>query len=245
MKKKIIISVVMLCLLLVLPITVSAKQIKQTVYVKHRIQLELPENVKVAPKRMKWRSEKPKIASINQKGMLNPKKAGETKITVLEKKTKKLLAVFKIKVEKFKEEEVSVKYKKYYDYQSFFEESETNYRVLSSRKEVKEFLNEYKDYMQEDLYNALAGYKNKFFKKNVLCLLENTLPGGGMDIEEIGWEKILNDNGKICLQLELTQAFPKDASITCAICYDTYVIELKKSEAVNIEEYSILTHKLY
>ncbi len=263
MKKRNIFIVFMVCILLCLPISVSAKNksapVKKTIYVNQTVKLKLPSTVKKVKNTLKWKTGNTKILHVTQSGKITGLKPGVTTVTVVSKKNKSIKQIYKITVKEFESKVLDVKLSKISDVNyrmgNFIDDK---YVVLNSKKELDNFVKKmdsvYKSsisglyeegasstenkFKKTDFYKKLKKYKKKYFKAKTLCLLESALPSSMQKVQEGDFLCVQKKSGKVYGQLELNY-MQTEGGMTTDMFYETYFIELNKSDADMLQGYEI------
>lgn len=250
MRKRNILTLLILCIFLCLPSPVSAKTqskstpIRKTIYVNQTVKLQLPSTVKKVKKTLKWSAKNTKILSVSQNGKITGLKAGTTTITAVSKKNKSIKQIYKITVKEFESKVIAVKLSKIGD-RSFRMGSliEDKYVVLNSRTELNNFVKKmssvYRGNLKKtDFYKKLKKYNKKFFKTKTLCLLESELPSSMQRVQEGDFICVQKKSGKVYGQLNLNY-IKTEGAMTADMFYETYFIEMDKNDADMIQGYEI------
>lgn len=251
--KKLFVYLLTLCILLSVPISVSAKSksavVKKTIYTNQTVRLEVPSVSSKVAKTLKWKTSNRKVVRVTQKGKITGVKKGTATITAVSKKNKSIKLSYKVTVKEFEEKALNVKVTKTGNHFGYLDTlMNKKYVVITSQKELDSFLKEMnleynkKDYSgkfkKTNIYKKLSKYNKNFFKKKTLCLLENALPSSMQNVEEEDFLCIQKKSGKVYGQLRLTYLNTSDA-MTADMFYETYFIELKKSDAEVLQGYEI------
>ncbi len=259
MKKKTrILGVLMLCMMLCVSISVSAKDKnssdveKKTIYINQTVKLEVPSVTKKVAKSLTWKSSNKKVVRVTAKGKITGVKKGTAVITASSKKDSAMKYSFKVTVKKLKLKMDSVKITKPEGSHISYLKNLMNkeYVVIESMEELNDFVNEIRlvynennydlneKFDQTKFYKKLAGYNKKFFQKKALCILENALPSSMQNVQTEDFIRIQKKSGKVCGQLTVS-CFNKNDAMTADMFYETYFVELKKSDAETLQGYQL------
>lgn len=260
-KQKILSAILALCLCLGLQAStiISAQAANNTetkqLYVKQTLTLPTPEGV--AKSQVKWSSNNKKVVSVTQKGKITGRKKGTAIIKAVHKKDKKVLAVYKVNVKKFKEAKIAAKIKATENSsKGYLKLLNKKYYVVTSKEELEQLKKEIcKSYVSAGLgseaqckktefYKKLASYKKSFFTKKSLCITEHMLSSSGQPTKIGKLVRKQKANGKVYGQLQITyQKLPEGTNLVAQVAYQEYFIELDKTEAANLQSYEILVNK--
>lgn len=238
-------------------ITTQAANDTQTkcLYVKQTLTLPSPKGV--AKNQVKWSSNNKKVVSVTQKGSITGRKKGTAIVKAVHKKDKKVLAVYKVNVKKFKETKIAAKIKVTKNSsKGYLKLLNKKYYVISSKEQMEQLKKQFcQSYVESGLgneaqckktefYKKLSGYKKAFFKKKSLCITEHMLSSSGQSIKIEKLIRKQNAKGKVYAQLHLTyQKLPAGTNLVTQVAYQNYFIELDKAEAEVLQNYKILVKK--
>lgn len=259
--KKITPLMVLICTVMIfcstrgLSVEAADTKISKTLYTNQSIILPTPRGV--SKNQVKWTTDNKSIVSVTQSGKITGRKAGTVTIKAVSKKKVKVLASYKVTVKKFKQQKISSKVTTVTDGSlDIMKLLDKKYYVISTKAELnqlkKDICTEYvkkgygtkKQCQKTNFYKKLSKYNKAFFEKKSLCLMSHTLPSIGQPTSIGALTKKQTAKGKVYAELEIVyEELPKDAVLVSMLGSQNYIIELKKSDAETLQNYTISVTK--
>ncbi len=229
-------------------ITLNVKN--KSIYVNQTFELKVakvkPSNASVT---VTWTSSNPKVATVDEKGVVTAVKAGTAKITASATTNKKIKASCVVKVKKFKPTKITAKVIKITSSKDYLRMAGYETKTITTYTELKAFMNEAsdkyvaagygtkKDFKKTKFYVQLKKYSKGFFKTKVLYLLEGSTIGKEQKVKVRQVTKVLAKDGDFIGKLAVTYSpVPEKPEPSTKTYYQQYFVEVKKSTAKTLDE---------
>lgn len=187
-----------------------------------------------------WKSSDKKVAKVNKKGVVTGIGKGKAVITVMAKRNRYVRAKYKVKVIEFQDREISAK-ADYLDCSNFNDFSENSMVIIESKKDLKKYLSNLKQYNTE-LYNKYKNYGEEYFKDNYLVMyMEYITPYEQIVSIDSRVVQVNTGEVKLCVNIITNDTLGDKFGITVIYPY-CFIQSISRAEVSGIDE--IETNKL-
>lgn len=234
-----------------IPAKAATKEVEMVLYTHQTVTISLPQ--KVSRNQVRWINDNKKVLRITSSGKMTGKKAGTATVKLINKKSDKVLSVYKVTVKKFKKQKIAKRAVVTTD--STMNVSKLlnkKYCVIETKGQLnrlkKDICTQYvkqgygtkKQCMQTEFYKKLSKYDKGFFAKRSLCIMSHTLPSIGQPVSVGDFTKKQTAKGRVYGELEiLYQSIPQGTALVTMQGEQNYILELKKSDTQTLENYKI------
>ena len=193
-----------------------------------------------------WTSSNPKVATVDENGLVTSLKAGTVKITAIATTNKKIKASCVVKVKKFKPSKLTAKVIKITSSTDYLRKAGYTNKTISTYSELKAFINEARDkfialggkkedFNKSKFYVSLKKYSKGYFKTRVLYLLEGSTISKEQQVKVRQLTRVQAADGDIIGKLSVTYSqLPENSDPAAKIYYQQYFVEVKNTTAKTI-----------
>lgn len=237
-----------------LPSNVSAKESVKLSASKKTIYINQKHTLKIQKTNVIWKSSKPSVVKVNQKGVIVGKRKGTAKISVISKSTKKTIATCKINVKDYGKKKVDFSSEAVVYEVSNKGKTENGYAnleqtiAISNVKERNRFIrfirNNYpegENAKRSDVIKTLKKYNKKFFEEHVLLYSMSVAEGVPVKYVEAQANSVVKkySGGKLTalVKTQYAEVVPEDVAIDSAIHtrFQCYFTAVKKTDIKGVE----------